>query len=253
MKSKILKLSIPVAGLAALAMRWALYATGFDGRSLLMPHHWARIGLLVLTGVVAVALPLLGWSVKGSDDLKDARPASLSAAIGSFAAAVAMNITCIREFAEFSAPMGIACWVLGLAATVCFIATGVCRLQDKQPHFALHCLICVYFGLRAVTKYRIYSSDPMVQNYTFYLMAYVALMLTAYRHAAFDANMTDHRALWICSLGAVYLCLAAMVRCADALLLGACALWAFTNLTNLSVRRRRERPRLLLDEEEAAQ
>ena len=56
MKSNILKVSIPAAGLAALAMRAALYATGFDGRGLLIANHWARIGLLVLTGLVAVAL-----------------------------------------------------------------------------------------------------------------------------------------------------------------------------------------------------
>ena len=117
----------------------------------------------------------------------------------------------------------------------------------------MHGIICVYFGLRAVSLYRSYSSDPMVQNYTFCLMAYVALMLSAYHHTAFDVKMTDHRALWICSLGAVYLCLAAMVRSADALLLAACAVWAFTNLTSLSVRRRRERPRLNLDGEEATQ
>lgn len=249
MKAKFLKILVPAAGLVACGMRIALYATGFDGRSLLIQNHWARIGLLVLTGAVGAVLLLLGWQISGSEDYRDARPKAGPSFLGSLIASLALAFTCGMEFGAFPSVMHIALWVLGVTAALCFGFISICRRRGKKPNFLLHSVICVYFALRTVVLYRTYSSDPMTQGYTFYLMAYVALMLSAYHHAAFDVGMGKHRWLWITSLAAVYLCCAAVVNCPDALLLAACALWAFTNLTNLSVRLRRNRPQPQPEEE----
>ena len=102
-----------------------------------------------------------------------------------------------------------------------------------------------------ISRYQLWSSDPQLQDYCFYLTAYVALMLTAYHHAAFDARMGSHKALWLYSLAAVYLgCLSLKGNMDIALLLG-CSAWAFTNLTCMTPRPRRKRPVLKLDADEA--
>lgn len=248
MKAKFLKIFVPIAGLAACGMRIALYATGFDGRSLLIQDHWARIGLLILTGIVAAILLATGLFIKGSDNAKDARPKPFPSALGCFAAAMALGFTCGWEFGDFPSVLHTVLWGLGLVSAFCLLAVSVFRWRRSRPYFALHAIVCVYFALRTVLLYRSYSSDPMTQDYTFYLMAYVALMLCAYHHAAFDAGIGSHRALWITSLAAVYLCCAALKNCPDIPLLAGCALWALTNLTSLTVRRP-VRPRQEQEEE----
>ena len=236
MNSKILKILIPVASLAACSMRAALYATGFDGRNLLIADHWARLGLLGLTALIALLLLLLGWFISGSDKYRDAHPNKGISSFGCYLASAALAFTCGAEFGDFSSGMHFVLWLLGILAALCFGFIGNCRRKGKRPYFLLHSVICIYFAMRTVLLYRVYSSDPMTQDYTFYLMAYVALMLNAYQHAAFDAKMGKHRPLWITGLAAVYLCCAATVHCPDVPLLAGGAIWAFTNLTNLTVR-----------------
>ena len=102
-----------------------------------------------------------------------------------------------------------------------------------------------------VSRYQMWSSDPQLQDYCFYLTAYVALMLTAYHHAAFDAGMGSHKLLWFFSLAAMYLCCLSLKGNADTVLLLGCGVWAFTNLTHLTVRPRRQRPALDLSEDPA--
>ena len=251
MKAKFLKIFVPAAGVLACAMRIALYATGFDGRGLLIEKHWARIGLLALTGLVAVVLLVLGLSIKGGDKHRDFRPEPITSAIGCFAAAAGLAVTAVREFGELSSVLRIAQWALGLGSILCFAILGICRWQRSRSHFALHAVICFYLGLRTVALYRTYSFDPMVQDYTFYLMACVALLVCNYHHMAFEVGMGKHRWLWITSLAAVYLCLAALKNCPDTLMLTGCAIYALTNLTDLTVRR--SHPRMQPEKEEEAQ
>jgi hypothetical protein len=90
----------------------------------------------------------------------------------------------------------------------------------------------VYFALRVICLYRFWSSDPQLQDYVFYLGAYVALMLCAYHHAAFDADMEKHGSLWFWSMAAVYLCCLALPNSQDGYLpfLG---IWVITNTPRL--------------------
>lgn len=251
MKPNDLKLVMLSAAILGLALRIALYATGFDGRGLLTENHWTAVALWCLTAAAAAVLLVFGRTITGPEAYADAHPVSFGAAMGCFALAAGLALTTIREFSEFSTNLHLAIWVLGLVCAAAMGIVGVCRLLGKKPYFLLHTALCIYFALRMVSQYRTWSSDPFLQDYCFYLTAYVALMLTAYHQAAFDAGMGKHRLLWFYSLGSVYLCCLSMKGSRDTLLLLGCAVWAFTNLTNLTARKRRTRPVLNLDEDGA--
>ena len=66
----------------------------------------------------------------------------------------------------------------------------------------------------------------------------VALMLTAYQHAAFHTGVGRHRSVWFFSLMATYFCIVALKGATDIYLLLGCGIWAFTNVTKLRPRAR---------------
>ena len=251
MKPAVLKYAISGAGILCLGLRAALYATGIDGRGLLTENHPLSILLWCLTAAAAAALLLFGRSITGSGDYADAYPVSFAAFLGCIAAAAGLILSGIRSFGDFTTVLDILMWVLGMGSAAALLCIGICRLVRAKPYFLMHTIVCLYFALRLVSQYRLRSADPQLQDYFFYLMAHLALMLVAYHHAAFDAGMGNHRALWITGLSGVYLCCSALYNCEDPLLLGGCALWCFTGLTNLTVRKRRIRPALNTDGDSA--
>lgn len=230
-KPGLLKYLILAAGGLGLILRTVLYRTGIDGRGLLVEAHWAATTLWCLTFAAVAAAFVFTRSLDGATDHAAAYPASLQGALGAFAAMLGIGMTTVSEFAEFSSRLHLLIWVLGLCTTVSLGCIGVFRLKGGKPHPLLHALLCVYFALRMVSRYQLWSSDPQLQDYCFYLSAYVALMLTAYHHAAFDADMGAHRSLWLFSLASVYLCVLSLYGSMDSLLLLGCGIWAFTNLT----------------------
>lgn len=228
-----LKYLVPAAGGLGLALRVLLYATGIDGRGLLVRGHWAATALCILSAAVLAGVFLLTRKLDGAVDHGAAYPASKAAAAGAFVAMLGLGLTTVREFATFSNRLHLIAWLLGLCATLFMGCIGICRLKGKKPSFLLGATVCLYFALRMVSRYQRWSADPQLYDYCFYLMAYVALMLTAYQHAAFDADMGSHRSLWLYSLMAVYLCCVSLKGTSDTFLLLGCGIWAFTNLTKL--------------------
>lgn len=248
-KSENLKYLILGAGGLGLVLRTALYTTGIDEKGLLIQGHWASIGVWLLTALSAAALVLLTRSIRGPEKYQDCYPASSAAGIGAFALAAGLLITTVSEFSEFTSTVRLVVWVLGLVSAAAMVFVGFCRLTGGKPLFLCHGAVCIYFALRMVSQYQNWSSDPQLQDYVFYLGAYIALMLTAYHHAAFDAEMGRHRSLWALSLASVYLCCLSLKGTMDTVLLLTAGIWAFTNLTALSLRPRRQRPALNLEEE----
>lgn len=248
-KPELLKFLILGAGGLALAFRAALYSTGMDEKGLLVSGHWAGIAIWLLTALTAGALLILTRSIQGPEQYQDAHPASFTAALGALALAAGLGITTISEFAEFTGILRLLVWILGLGAAVSMGYISLCRMTGGKPLFLCHGIVCIYFALRMVSQYQLWSSNPQLQDYVFYLGAHVALMLHAYHQAAFDADLGSHRGLWVSALAAVYLCCLSLRGTADMILLLSAGIWAFTGTTNLTVRPRRQRPTLNLEEE----
>lgn len=241
-KSQQLKLLTICSAAAATALRAAHYAFGTDGRGLLVTGHWSVIGLWAVSVIFFSVLLLLGRSIKNPAPDAVVPPASAASAAGCFVLAAGLVVTALQQFDGFYLSLDMITWVLGLLVAAGLLVAGICRLSGKKLYFLIHAALCLFFTLRMIIQYRHWSADPQLQDYGFYLCAHTAMMLASYHQAAFDAGMGSLRSLWICCLGAVYLCCAAMPQCEEALLMGCCAIWAITNPAALPERKRRVRP-----------
>lgn len=237
------------AGGLGLVLRVLLYATGIDEKGLLVTGHWAHWGVWLLTAATAAVLFLLSRPIQGPERYEDAYPVSFSAAAGCFLAAAAFLGSSLSGFSAAATRLDMIVHLMGIAAAASLAYVGYCRLTRNQPLFLFHAVVCVYLALRMVFQYRFWSSDPQLQDYCFYLGAYVGLMLTSYHLAAFDAGMGSHRMLWMIGLATVYLCCLSLSGSRENLFLLCCGIWVFTNLTNLTVKPRRQRPALDLSGE----
>lgn len=244
---KLKFLTLGVGGLG-LALRIVLYATGTDDKGLLARNHWACTAVWLLTAAVALLLFFQTRHIQGPEAYRDAFPVSYVSGLGAIAMGVVVLVTTISGLKNLDTNLGRVLTVVGFVAAVSLVFIGICRLMGMKPLFLCHGAVCIYFALRMVSQYQLWSSDPQLQDYVFYLMAYVCLMLTAYHHAAFDAGMGVHRWLWLLSLASVYLCCLSLKGNQDIWLLFTAGIWAFTNLTTLTVKPRRQRPALILDD-----
>lgn len=237
------------AGGLGLVLRILLYTTGMDDKGLLKSGHVANILIWLLTGLVLAGLFLLTRKITGPERYQDAFPVSGVGAIGSVLAAAGILIDTISLLGNRVGLQDTICSIAGFIAVAALVLTGLCRLGGYKPSFLCHALLSAYFALRLVCQYRAWSWDPQLQDYCFQLFACVGLMLTAYYRAAFEADMGSHHKLWFVSLLTVFLCCMALAGKQDHLFYLTAAVWAWTNLSNLTVRPRRRRPALVLEDE----
>ena len=229
-KSAQLKILALTAGLLGFLLRTVLFATGLDHKGLLISGHWADTGVWVLTGLMVLGIFLLCRELKGPAAYQTAYPASVFSAVGCILAGAAF-VFCPMEVSGSN--LMIAELVLRIGSVVALVYLGFCRFTGRKPLFLMHCIVCLYLALRLVCQYRIWSADPQIQNYCFYMGAHLALMLTAYQLAAFDAGSGSHKSLWGWGLAAIYLSLTALPHCREPFLLLCCSIWVFTNLSTL--------------------
>lgn len=245
-KPATLKYLILGAGALGLLLRFLLYATGTDDQGMLVRGHFCNFLLWILNAAVLAGLFLLTRQIRGPELYRDCFPTSTSAGIGCVLGAAGVLITSIREASADDATQ-LVCTVLGFATALVLLFLGLCRLCGFEPHFLFPAVLCVYFAIRMVSQYRHWSADPQLQDYGYHLCACVGLMLTAYHHAAFGAELGNHRRLWFFSLVTVYLCCLTLAGPANHLFYLTMGIWLFTNLTNLTAKPRRRRPALHLE------
>lgn len=225
------------AGLLGFTLRGVLYATGMDEKGLLVAGHWAGLSLVALSALFALMSLLLSRCLQGSGQYRYSYPGSVMGSLGAFAAAAGVLLTTL---AQLRAPdHQLYSVIVGFAAALSLVIIALCRAAGSRPVCLFHGIVCVFFALRMVRCYQNWSSDPQLMDFVFYLSAYIALMLTAYHHAAFDAGLGNHKNLWLMSLLAVYLCIMSFRGTGDELLLLTGAFWALTNTTSLKLPPRR--------------
>lgn len=228
-KPKLLKLTALCAGLLGLILRAVLLATGLDFKGLLVTGHWANTGSWLLTAAVIGGICLALRKCTGPESYVAAFPASPLRAAGSLVAACGFLLSGTPG-GRFAMAEGI----LRILTAAALVAVAYCRFRGKKPSFLFHGTVCLYLALRMVCRYQLWSSDPQLQHYAFYLGTHVALMLACYQLAAFDADSGSHRSLWSWGLAAVYLCLTALPGSGEPFLLLCCALWMLSCLSSLA-------------------
>ena len=225
--SNRLKLLTLASGLLGLLLYVILLGSGTDEKGLLVPGFWAGTAMCVLTAVMLPSLFLLTRNIQGTQQYAKAHPNSPVAALGAFAASFTVVYATVSGLGTSSILLPV---LSGLTA-VALALVGFCRFKAMCPHFLCSTLLCAFLALRMINQYQNWNSDPQILNYIFYLGAYIALMLTAYQHAAFDAGLGSHKNLWCASMISVFLCMTALPHASDPVLLLGMAAWALTNTT----------------------
>ena len=227
---RILKITVLSAGLLGLLLRLVLLQTGVDEKGLLITGHWADYSSWLLTAGVIGLIFLSQRNRTGPADYSVAFPASPVRSVGSLIAAFGFLLSGAPDV--MSMRLAAVETLLRFLSAAALVAVAYCRFLGKKPSFLFHGIACLYLALRMICRYQLWSSDPQLQHYAFYLGAHVALMLGSYQLAAFDTDCGNHRSLWCWGLGAVYLCLTAIPGSNEPFFLLCCALWAFTGLSN---------------------
>ena len=226
-KSEQLKFGTLGAGVLGLLLRTFLYSTGIDRRGLLITGHWAGIGLWILTAAVIGGIFYLRSWIPQPKKIRFA-PSKLAAA-GCLVAAIALVLA--PKTAPSGFPLESAEPVLRYLAAAALLGIGWCRFSGHRPNFLMHSILCVYFGVLMICRYRVWSVEPQLMHYFFQLGAHLAMTFVAYHFAAMDAKMGETKTLWYWGLGGIFFC---AVSIADApLLMTGMLCWLCTNLQSM--------------------
>lgn len=225
-------LAVPVAaGFAAAVLRELLYRFALDDKGLLRAHHPLSFALLALT-VFTVAAVLL-FVKKQQPETNPDRFGRILAAVGSAVLALGIAFpggTAVSQMEALNTVYLAVRWL----AVASMLAAAVCRLLDKSPSFLLYGAACLFFSVHMVMRYQAWSSHPQMLDYAYVLMAGIFLDLFAYYNAAAEAGVRKPGMRLGCGLLAWYFCCAALPRGEFVLLYAAGAVWALTNLNEVS-------------------
>lgn len=233
-KMNWLPLAVLGAGILGALLRLWLFATGLDSKDLLVSSHIAQVLLWILTVAVMVFLALCSSQLKQAAKYKFNFSASPVGAIGCAAAALGILIASVSGIFGGNDTMETATGILGLFSAAALSFLGFCRLKGRHPSILFHAVVCVHLMLYLVCLYRMWSSDPQIQDYAFGLLATVSLMLANYYSAGFDANFGQRRPHAAFHLAAVFFCIVSLPRCDSPLFYIAMAAWMITDLCNLT-------------------
>lgn len=233
LKPAILPWFVLIAGGIGIGLRFWLLRTGIDKNNLFISGHPAGILLWVLTAIVAViviwgCLPLVQAN-KYSFNFPPAYTGSVGDCIFSLGILLA-SIQMLRNNAD---TLSFATAIVGFLSVPALVLSAVFRQKGIKPLFLLHALVCVFWLLRLIALYRIWSPEPQLQNYIFQLFANVFLMLSCYQRTAFDTDCGVRRFHAITHLAAIFFGCLSLVGSQDYCLYGAGSIWAFADLCRL--------------------
>ena len=219
-----------VLGIAALAMRWGLYATAVDAKGLLRRDQPLGIALMVLTACVVFRIALLVRKGKNADCCERYGTGGLAGAFGNVAAGAGILTTVLTGAPAMEGYLASAWRILGMAAPACLLLAGMLLVFGKRPFFLLHVVPSLFFLVHIVTRYQLWSAHPQMQDYVFALLGAMALMFFGFYTAALEADCGNSGMRLGMGLAAVYLCMAELARSScPALYLGG-ILWVLTDL-----------------------
>ncbi len=205
-KPEYLPAAVTAIGAVGFLLRWMLYRVGTDEKNLLIPHHPLELALWALTLAAAGFILAAVWRLSGSNRYVDNFSPSMPAAVGHILAAAGILLTVLLNRPMMAGALGTIWKGMGLASAPCLVLAGYARLRGKRPYFLLHIVPCLFLIFHMLDHYRIWCSNPQVQDYIFTLMGTMALIFFAYYSAAFDVGSGRRRMHLGMGLAAVYLC-----------------------------------------------
>lgn len=224
-------------GCIAMVLRRQLYLTAVDHRGLLQRGTILESLLLLLTAAVFGFLFLALKNNRGSTLYEENYTASIPAGLGHAAGATGIFLLVRYGFFPMSGLVSQLWQILGLAAPVCLILAGILRSMGRKPFFALHVIPCLFLLIHVVGCYRLWSSNPQMQDYLYALLSSLAMVLFSHHTAAFEAGIGNRKWVLGSGLAAVFLCLAELGWTDYPAFYFGCMFWAATGICKDAVKK----------------
>jgi len=177
---KLLPIVMACLGLVLLGLRTALYAVALDEKNLLVSGH---VLSWLIWAAAAACLVSASMAVLRTKDLGVVPVCAPVAALGDAIFAAAIGIAVISLGTPFSVVEKIR-MVLGYLSVPCLCYSAFCRMKGKPVFFGCFAAVCVFFALYLVSFYRVWSSNPQLQDYVFTMLTCVTVTIFAYQNAA---------------------------------------------------------------------
>lgn len=222
-----------LTGGIGIALRFWLLSS-MDANGLLKAGHPAGILLWVLTAITAAVV------IYGCLPLLEANkytynfPSTPIGALGEGILALGVLFTGIFTLLDSPDTLSIATAVVGFLSVPMLLLCAFYRWKGVKPSFLLHGFACIFWVLRLISLYRIWSPEPQLQRYIFPLLSNIFVMLAFYQRTSFDANIGKRRTHAITHLAAAFFCCLSLAGSEDWYLYGVGALWAITDLCRLT-------------------
>ena len=228
------RLPVLVAGMGVLgwALRSALYAFCVDNRGLLPRSHPVEQALWLATALTIALVATAVRKSSGSDRYEENFGISLSAAIGHILLAAGVVLTVLGNPPVMAGRIGQIWKLLGVASGPLLVYAGFSRVFGKKPLFLSYVVVCIFFALHLVCHYRLWCSDPQLQDYVFTFTASLGMMVFAYYQAEACVSSVNCRNLLFAGLLTGFLCLVSVSGTQYVYLYLGGTVWALTGLCN---------------------
>ena len=226
------RLPVLVAGMGVLgwALRSALYAFCVDNRGLLPRSHPVEQALWLVTALTVALIAAAVRKSSGDNRYEENFGASLAAAVGHILLAAGVVLTVLGNPPVMAGRLGQIWKLLGIVSGPMLLYAGFSRVVGKKPFFLSYVVVCLFLALHLVSHYRLWCSDPQLQDYVFTFVASLGMMVFAYYQAEACVTGVNRRNLLFAGLLTAFLCLVSVSGTQYLYLYLGGAAWAFTGL-----------------------
>ncbi len=237
--------------LAGFLLRLRMLRTGYDGLGVQITGSWPYVALWILTFLMLGGLVALCCFMGSRSSLEENLRPSLPAALGGMAGGALLFACCLVGILGKPDLFDTLVYALGLAAGAFVAVNGYLRRTGKA-NAPGGMVITLFLALYLVSRFRLWSRDPLLGDYCFELLASVCAMLASYRLVGFPMGRGRRRSCLFWSMAAVYFCAVSLADPDNRLFYGAMLLWLLPGTCTLSkpAPRRRKLGGGYVDEEE---
>jgi len=171
------------AGAVGLVLRIWLYGQ-IDEKALLPDGHFAKTMLFVWTGLTVGALGFLIQPLNPVKNTARLYPASIFRAVGCGAGAAGILSAVLFSITGYQGALDLFVILTGLLAAVSLGYTAFLRLQGRRPGLLMEVATAAFFVVYAVSRCRVWGTEPQLVTYFFPLLACISLMIHTYDLAA---------------------------------------------------------------------
>ena len=233
LKPDLLPFLTVILGASVLFCRVWLLLGGIDTRGLYISGHFADTLSYILLACTALGIWLCIRNLQGGGRMRNLFPASLPGALGCFVGGIGIFAAGLLEVPKQTDLIWFLSLAVGSLAGVALALTGIARLKGRRTNYWLHCAVTVYFLVHLISRYRVWSSEPQLQEYFFPLLCSVFLLLCTYQRTCLDAGFGSRKYFAFFNQLALF-CALASVTTQDWLFYLSMALWTLTSLCDVT-------------------